>query len=635
MARRVVRSKGGIILAKTQRSRRSPFRLGLFARINLSIVVLVIVVLLVVCILLTNSLVYPGLQKDQLLNAEAMEQLLNLTAQKYSSIFSQSKLLHSSQHVAERIAQLGRGDDLFFSYEDTRFLSDYLVALRYADDDILDAIIIPLNGGNRFSTSSDSARRISLSYDYPSLPEIETLLASDKNISITYSAEQPYVSSSNEQLITFAVKIFDPMRFAQMEPVGVMLINYPLSVFADAYQSLGALSGGSVYVVNRQMDIIFSTNEALLGQPYDGALEENAVVSRHLISTSGMQGINVMPQDYLRSATNGMVRSLLWILVPAMLLMTVFIYLCNRQYQKRIDDLATTMQNFRPDGSSLPLPVYRNDELGKLAIQFNEMCQRLNTQIDMHYKAEVGRKTAELNALQAQINPHFLFNTIEGIRMRAANNDDPDVAEMLMQLGRLFHWMIQLDKRIVYLEDEVEYNESYLNLQKLRYEDNFESQIDVQDEALYLGIPKFTLQPIIENALHHGLQENGLTGKIHVRVCVRGPDLVVQVSDNGSGMTPDTLLRLQRHITGQQEDNQFGIGMRNVHSRIQMLFGAAYGVSVCSEPDRGTVVTITLPAIAKKEMEQLIDHAAEAGAEADGACNHPCADLHRGRGRNE
>lgn len=594
-------------MKKKTKVRRPLIQLGMFARINLYSTAIVLVVLILICVLLTNNLIYPGLQKDKLLNEEASNQLSKLIAEKYAAVFNQSKLLHTSEHVAFRIHEFSVSNEPFFSYEDIRFISNYLTAVRYGDEDILDAMIIPIDEGNIFFTSSQATRRADVGFHYSSLEIIQDLIASDHNISVIYSAEQPYLVPSQTQMITFAIKIFNSKIANYEEPIGIMLINYPLSVFSDAYQKLGDLSGGSVYVVNRDKDIIFSTEHHLLGQHYDESLLENAEVSTKTISTSGMQLISVMPLDALHSATNDMIRILLYILVPSMLFIVFMVFLFIRQYRKRLDSLSEAMQSYTSDGAQVPIAIHHHDELAKLAEQFNKMCERLDQQIKMHYQAEVGRKTAELNALQAQINPHFLYNTIESIRMCAIEEGNLDVSEMLMQLGQIFHWMIQLDKRIVYLEDEIEYNEAYLSLQKLRYEDSFESEIIASDEALYLGVPKFTLQPIIENALLHGLKENGLSGLIAVKARVEQDILVVQVSDNGSGMDPESLQRLQRHITGQESNPKFGIGMQNVHSRIQMLFGGDYGIKVWSAPEQGTTVTITLPAVAKKEMEKTVE----------------------------
>lgn len=594
-------------MKKKAAARRPIIRLGLFSRLNLYTTLTILVVLVLVCVLLTNSLIYPGLQKDKLLNEEASNQLSKLIAEKYAAVFNQSKLLHTQNHVSNRIHGFNVSSREFFSYDDIRFISDYLTAVRYGDEDVMDAMIIPIDESNIFFASSHAARRADVAYDYTSLDIIQDLFSSEQNISITYSAEQPYLVPSQTQLITFAIKIFDSQSGNYEDPIGIMLINYPLKVFADAYQKLGNLSGGSVYVINRDKNIIFSTQQQLLGQPYDKSLQENAEVSVKSITTSGMQLISVMPLDALHSASNEMIRMLLYILVPSMLFIVFMVLTFNHQYRKRLDSLSSAMESYTSDGSQVPIAIRHHDELANLANQFNQMCERLDQQIKMHYQAEVGRKTAELNALQAQINPHFLYNTIESIRMRAIEEGNMDVSDMLMQLGQMFHWMIQLDKRIVYLEDEIEYNEAYLNLQKLRYEDSFESEIDVSDEALYLGVPKFTLQPIIENALLHGLKENGLSGLIAVSAHVEGNRLILRVSDNGSGMDAESLARLQRHIVGAQDCPEFGIGMKNVHSRIQMLFGSDYGIQIRSAPNEGTSVTITLPAVAKKEMEKTLE----------------------------
>lgn len=583
------------------------FHIGLFARVNLSIIALVIVVLIVICALLTYSLIYPGIQKDRLLNTEAMNKLTSLMTQKYSSAFSQSKLMHSNDHIAARFVEFDWSNKQALPLEDIRFIDSYLTALRYADEDLLDAIIIPIHNNNRFSTSSDAGRRINPSYDYLELSEIASFLESTDRISVYYSADQPYIYTKSYQVVTFAIKVYNPIDIAQKDVVAIVLLNYPIDVFYQAYHELGALSGGSVYILNKQSEIIFTTNSPMLGLTYDGSVEENAEVTKSAISTSGMQAINIIPKDRLHSATNEMIATLLYICVPAMCLMTILIYFFNRRYQKRIDSLVEMMQCFSVDGKYTPIPIYHNDELGKLATQFNEMCEKLDLQIKMHYKAEVGRRTAELNALQAQINPHFLYNTIESIRMCAIENHDFVVSEMLIQLGRLFHWMIQLDKQIVYIEDEIEYNESYLNLQSLRYQGSFQSNFDVQEETLYLGIPKFTLQPIIENALRHGLFDNGIPGQIDVTAYLQDSSLFLKVSDNGCGMDKNTLKELQHHIIDTNPNPNYGIGLRNVHSRIQLLFGPKYGLSVESIPEIGTTVTITLPAISKKEMEERIE----------------------------
>ena len=583
------------------------FRLGLFARTNLYITVVVVAVLVLVCILLTNSLVYPGIQKDKVLNEEAVNQLATLFANKYASVFNQSKLLHTQEHVAERIVSFQRSGEEFFSLEDIRFFNSYLTAVRYADEDILDAVIIPIKSSNVFFTSARAARRMRISFADDTLPVIQELIHTDQRIRVTYSSVQDYLVPGDTELVTFAIKIFNPDGIFQEDLVGVMLINYPLSVFSDAYRKLGTLSGGDVYALNRENTIFFSTSHELLGTSFDPALEENAEVTTRTISTSGIQLVSIMPLDALHSATMNMIRLLIRILLPAMLLIVTIILLCNYRYRRRLDDLSAAMQSYTSTFAQTPISIRHHDELAMLATQFNEMCQRLDQQIKMQYQAEVARKTAELNALQAQINPHFLYNTIESIRMRAVEEGNLDVSEMLMQLGQMFHWMIQLDKRIVYLEDELDYNEAYLDLQKLRYENSFDSEFQIPDDTLYLGVPKFTLQPIIENALLHGLKENGLQGTITLTASVHQQTLTLQVADNGSGMDADTLSRLQQHIAGAREYPDFGIGIRNVHTRIRMLFGDGYGVTVQSQLHAGTVVTVTLPACEKKVMEHMAE----------------------------
>lgn len=582
-----------------------PYHLGLFLKINLYTLLTVGLVLILVCVLLTQSIIYPGLQKDQLLNEEASDKLLTLMENKYAVAFNHSKLVHTTDHVSTVLHDQIYSDQDYFPLQDIRFIQSYLSAAIYGDSDILDVLVVPFPQSNVFFASSRPTRRADVSICYEELSEVQALLASDYNISVFYSSAQEYMSPQDTELIIFAIKIFDKELANYDTPIGVMLIHYPISLFYDTYQRLGSLSDGNVYVVNRENNIVFSTDQQLLGQPYREALEANAQVSRSRVSTSGMQLISVVSQDALQSVTNRMIFMMLLVLVPAMLLIIVMVMLFNRQYRVRLNGLSYAMKNYTANGTHLPISIQHHDELAELANQFNEMCQRLDQQIKLNYQAELGRKTAELNAMQAQINPHFLFNTIEAIRMRAVEDGNGDISEMLLQLGQLFHWMIQMDQRIVYLEDEIDYNEAYLELQKLRYDDSFEYEFHIPDDALYLGIPKFSLQPIIENSILHGFRENSSSGLISISAVMDGALLYLHIADNGSGMTPERLAQLQEHISGPTALPSFGIGIRNVHTRIQMLFGEEYGVSVKSQPGHGTIVTITLPSLPKKEMETI------------------------------
>ena len=155
------------------------------------------------------------------------------------------------------------------------------------------------------------------------------------------------------------------------------------------------------------------------------------------------------------------------------------------------------MQEIKDGDISVRLPVESSDEIGMLSSSFNDMCERLDDYIKRNYDAEIRRRTAELNALQAQINPHFLFNTIESIRMKAVEEGNMEIAQMLSLLGNMFRWSMRFDEKIVYIEDEVDYISSYLQLQRFRFSDKIDIDISVPDSLLDYGIPKLVLQPCL------------------------------------------------------------------------------------------------------------------------------------------
>ena len=580
---------------------------GIFTKINLTIVGLLAVMTILLVLLLNRFLLLPSLEKDKLLNEESAHSLYDVVLSKYNTIYNQTNLITSTSHVAGTLASAAVYPEKALQFDTISQINNYLQTLLYSDSDILDTLVLAVETETVYTFSAKKTRVLSTRYDdYIRLPEMTHLLESDRNICIFPASIPSYATPNDTQVITFAAKIYNPMHLPNKQLVGVFLVSYPISVFSNAYQYLGALSDGRVYVLNDADTIIFSNRSDAIGQPFSQHTSSHDQTTTYPVGISGIRVLNSISDNTVMKATTNMVRTMLTVVIPSMLAMLLIVVLLNRQYQKRIGQLASAMLKISLGGLNTRLPVSQKDEIGRLSQAFNRMCEKLDANIRLAFHAELRRKTAELNALQAQINPHFLYNTIESIRMRAMQDGNLDVSDMLMQLGQMFHWMISMDQRIVYLEDEIDYNEAYLDLQKLRYEDSFEYQFDIPGDVLYFGIPKFTLQPIIENAILHGLKENRLSGRITVTALLEGDDLILQVQDNGSGIEPERLKRLQRHISGECSDPEFGVGMQNVHARIHLLFGGHCGVSIHSHQDAGTTVTITLPALAKKEMEQKI-----------------------------
>ena len=241
--------------------------------------------------------------------------------------------------------------------------------------------------------------------------------------------------------------------------------------------------------------------------------------------------------------------------------------------------------------------------------KIKDLIEKCANQMIRENSAEMLDKQAELAALQSQINPHFLYNTLESIRGYALIDDNNDIAKMVEALAAFFRYSINRKADLVTLRDEIANIQNYMMILKFRFNNRFSLELLIDDEdskALDYFIPKLILQPIIENAIFHGLEDCVEGGKVTIEVIETERNLLITVSDNGKGMDSKTLSELNQRIrsTGQYSDDfrydnqqrNTGIALSNIHKRIQLLFGADYGLNVYSTLDQGTDVEITIPA---------------------------------------
>ena len=245
--------------------------------------------------------------------------------------------------------------------------------------------------------------------------------------------------------------------------------------------------------------------------------------------------------------------------------------------------------------------------LRELGTAVQGMVDRMRQLTEDMVREHEQKQKSELNALQAQINPHFLYNTLDIIVWMIENGQREDAVRVVTALARFFRISLSKGRNIIPVKDELEHVRNYLLIQEMRYKNKFRYRIDCPAEAENLSTIKLVVQPIVENAIYHSMDFMDGDGLIEIRAGVSDGALSITVADNGLGMTQDVVESL---LTTGPESNRrdstkkgSGIGLKNVQERIRLYFGPQYGVSIQSEPDEGTTVTLHLPAVPYGEME--------------------------------
>ena len=237
---------------------------------------------------------------------------------------------------------------------------------------------------------------------------------------------------------------------------------------------------------------------------------------------------------------------------------------------------------------------------------------KINQLMDDVLTEQEEKRRSELNALQSQINPHFLYNTLDSVVWMIEGGHNKGAVYMIRQLASLMRISISRGRTIIPIKNEIRHAESYMNIQQVRYKNTFTVSYEIPEEIKDLCTVKLILQPILENAIYYGVQSMDGDGEILVRGSRDGDDVYLDVIDNGLGMPEEQVERLLKGTSLQEEENAVrhgnGVGLYNVHTRIQLRFGQEYGLLIQSEPDEGTMVRIHLPAIRySPDVEQVLD----------------------------
>jgi two-component system sensor histidine kinase YesM len=260
------------------------------------------------------------------------------------------------------------------------------------------------------------------------------------------------------------------------------------------------------------------------------------------------------------------------------------------------------MRKIQDGDLNTEISVLGNDEVGELAFHFKKMMQKINELISVVMRKQAATKDAEIRALQTQINAHFIYNVLETIRMMALLEKKPVIADTVNSLAGLMRYSMSWKRQYVPLRQEVESVRNYMNLVDVRYDFEVKLLMNIEERFYDHEILKMTLQPIVENSFTHGIEPYGRDGSITIETFVSDGVFIIDVTDNGMGMTPEHLANLKRSIDTekniQQANHQAkgnGIGLRNVNERIMLYYGSEYGLEISSEEGNYTKVRVRLP----------------------------------------
>lgn len=267
-------------------------------------------------------------------------------------------------------------------------------------------------------------------------------------------------------------------------------------------------------------------------------------------------------------------------------------WVLSRSLSRPLQQLETAMEQFEQDADHFAFQSVRGTrEVQNLSDSFGHMVGRIQRLMITVREEEVVLRKTELKALQAQINPHFLYNTLDSIAWMCERGKNADAVQMVHALARLFRISISRGHELIPIEKELQHAEAYLQIQKYRYKNQFTYHFTVDESCLHCLCNKITLQPIIENAIVHGLDLMVDSGHIEITVKPDGDDILLIVADDGIGMEPEQVAALLQN----EPSDRTGIGVKNVNDRLRIYFGAAYGISIVSAPYEGTTVTIRTP----------------------------------------
>lgn len=498
-----------------------------------------------------------------------------------------------------------------YEINDYNYLLYLCEMMLIQSESINGAFIYNLSGNGVFSSRNtpNSIIKNSLSETW-----FKTFLENDDTISFIPFIKSTdifeYTSSNSESLIGIARKIID---LKTQEVTGVLLITIPISDLLKILTKDLPYNNQILSVFDSTGNLIVSSNYDIDFSPFFDELNTTSTepsvktitnidpyfTTSNKIPLTNWILISAIPNADVYSINSLYIFSFITNIIFCSILLIVLYNLFINRIFNPINYLIDNMEKSHIEKNLTSNLTYnKNDEIGILVNSYNEMKGRINDLININYKNKIEQKDLELKQLQNQINPHFIYNTLESIHMMAELNDDEETSIMAEYFGSIIRYSMNRKINTVKLKEEINIIDNYIYLQKIRFDQLFIIENLITEDVLECEIIKMIIQPLIENAIYHGLSECSSNGKIIIQGQKIGNELLLTISDNGIGIQAEALKDLNDYIN--DKNNKFkGIALRNINRRLKLNYGKQYGLEIFSVFGHGTSMVLTLPYIIK------------------------------------
>ncbi|MBB6282849.1 cache domain-containing sensor histidine kinase [Geobacillus subterraneus] len=401
-----------------------------------------------------------------------------------------------------------------------------------------------------------------------------------------------------------------------LENIGYLVINIKLEMLDRIYQDVRH-SNSEELIINEQGKILYSFNHNHIGYTIpirdlpkivsgeEGALLSNWYGKKCLItfypsrvdsfSNSKLILLSIKPWDDLSSEIDYIRNITIFIVISGVVFATLFNVIYLKRILSFLKEFVWNMRRVENGDLTVRMNHFKFFELEHLSLGFNKMIERIEKLLEEIKSEQERKREAEFRVLQQQINPHFLYNTLESINSLAALNGQREISNMTINLGKLLRISIN-GAYEVKVEDEIRHVMSYLEIQKIRYNNRFMFEIDVDEQLKDCFVLKLILQPLVENALYHAFDQERTDGWIRIKGRISHNQGCFYVEDNGKGMSNVVLNELQMEsVSRKMKSKNRGHGISNVQERLKLFYGNQYGLMICSMENKGTIIKVSFP----------------------------------------